>query len=91
MNKTIQAKQIGDDVIVQLVRDWNINRNEGAARDKFIEYFRPIYPAKVVNAKLRQCVLKGLISGCKDSSCDTCCGDYRLTAIGQALLSGKGL
>ena len=93
----MHAKDIPDKEIVKLVKadiESNVNcfgdtKGHSFALRIDIIYVLKDVPAKVVNAKLRQCVLKGLLNGCKDSGCQTCRGEYTLTDKGRDVLSGK--
>lgn len=95
----MQAKDISDISVVEAIRrlrttDWPIvgGRPHGETRWVSIMELEQVFPSaphKVVLAKARALIRKGLITGC---ACG-CRGDFELTDAGEALQgaeAGKG-
>jgi len=80
----MKAKDITDALICAAVKA--CTKNADTAYRNALHTFLEVYPQKLVDAKLRQATLKGLLGGCSSSRCKGCAGDYHLTPKGEELL-----
>ena len=68
MEKQFQSKMISDDQIVLAIKSL-LRYCPGGVPGAAVAPLFPNVPSKVIAAKLRQSVLKGLLAGCSSDSC----------------------
>lgn len=97
MAKEFQAKHIADFTIVNIVDRAEVGCN-GATRGRIHELFPDTIPSKVVDAKLRAAVLKGILTGCASDVCarrsrcvnpDNC--DKKVYRVAEGVEIGRGV
>lgn len=84
MEKRIQAKNLDERAMLVRVREACEKRGSWAFRCDFEDFG----PSKVVPAKLKSMIKKGLITGC---ACGCGRGDFTLTERGSEILDRKDM
>lgn len=84
MKKTIQAKHVDTLSVLRCVKRFETRKDAPRASRWEIHADFPGAPPKVVNAKLRALVLRGLLAGC--SLTHNCRGDFTVAPAGDEAL-----
>lgn len=84
--KMLQAKDLDDKMVLRCVADVQEARGSSFASSWDVADLLWLIPIKLVRAKLRKLVLRGLLTGCSDSGLHNCRGDYELTDAGRSML-----
>jgi hypothetical protein len=82
---TVQAKDVPDDVFLTVVRDLRDEQGWSLVPWHLIEPSFPDVPFKVLLAKARKLVRRGLLDGC---ACG-CSGSFEITYAGSARVTAR--